>query len=188
LNAGPGAVGSLYVHERHHGRGPGLAGWWGSDKQRQFDMAPTFTPASTAGAWQISTPSVLGAAALYGSLRLIREAGMAHLRDKSLALTGLLIELADRYLAPLGFEVGTPRDPERRGGHVALEHPAAIRIARALKARGIVPDFRPPNVIRLAPVPLYTRYRDVGEVVTALRSIVESGEHLSFVDERAVVA
>jgi kynureninase len=188
LNAGPGAVGSLYVHERHHGLGPGLAGWWGSDKQRQFDMAPTLMPATTAGAWQIGTPSVLGAAAQYGSLRVLGEAGLARVRAKSLALTSLLIDLADRYLAPLGFEVGTPREAERRGGHVALEHPAAVRITRALKARGIVPDFRPPNIIRLAPVALYTRYRDVGDVVMALRSIVESGEHLQFTDERGEVA
>jgi kynureninase len=188
LNAGPGAIGSLYVHERHHARGPGLAGWWGSDKQRQFDMAPEFTPANTAGAWQIGTPSVLGAAALYGSLQVLREAGIDRLRAKSLALTSLLIELADEHLAPLGFEVGTPREAERRGGHVAIEHPAAVRITRALKARGIVPDFRPPNVIRLAPVPLYTRYRDVGQVVQALQSIVHSGEHLQFTDERAEVA
>lgn len=188
LNAGPGAVGSLYVHERHHALGPGLAGWWGSDKQRQFDMDPELTPAPTAGAWQIGTPSVLGAAALYGSLSVMREAGLDRLRAKSLALTNLLIDLADRYLGPLGFEVGTPRDPDHRGGHVALEHPAAVRITRALKARGIIPDFRPPNVIRLAPVPLYTRYRDVGEVVLALKSIVESGEHLQFPDERAAVA
>jgi len=188
LNAGPGAVGGLYVHERHHALGPGLAGWWGSDKQRQFDMAPEFIPAATAGAWQIGTPSVLGAAALYGSLSLVREAGLERMRDKSLRLTRLLIDLTDRYLAPLGFEVGTPREPDRRGGHVALEHPAAVRITRALKARGIVPDFRPPNVIRLAPVPLYTRYRDVAEVVLALQSIVESGEHLRFAEERAVVS
>ncbi|HET6316650.1 MAG TPA: kynureninase [Chloroflexota bacterium] len=188
LNAGPGSVGSLYVHERYHGLGPGLAGWWGSDKQRQFDMAPTLIPATTAGAWQIGTPSVLGAAALYGSLRVLGEAGLAQVRAKSLALTSLLIDLADRYLAPLGFEVGTPREAQRRGGHVALEHPSAVRITRALKARGIVPDFRPPNIIRLAPVPLYTRYRDVGDVIVALRSIVESGEHLQFADERAEVA
>jgi kynureninase len=188
LNGGPGAVGGLYVHERHHPLGPGLAGWWGSDKERQFDMAADMTPAATAGAWQIGTPSVLGAAALYGSLRLLREAGLARARSKSLALTGLLIELADRYLSRLGFEVGTPREPYRRGGHIALEHPAAVRITRALKARGIVPDFRPPNVIRLAPIPLYTRYRDIGMLVLALESIVESGEHLRFGDERAIVA
>lgn len=188
LNGGPGAVGSLYVHERHHALGPGMSGWWGSDKQRQFDMAVDFTPAGSAGAWQIGTPPVLGAAALYGSLAVLRNAGIQRVREKSLALTSLLIELADRHLTPLGFAVGTPRERDRRGGHVALEHAAAVRITRALKARGIIPDFRPPNVIRLAPVPLYTRYRDVGEVVMALQSIVESGEHLQFAQERAVVA
>jgi len=188
LNAGPGAVGSLYVHERHHHLGPGLAGWWGSDKDRQFDMATEFTPSASAGAWQIGTPSILGAAALYGSLSVLREAGIDRLREKSLALTGLLIDLADEVLAPLGFEVGTPREAARRGGHVALEHPAAVRIARALKAHRIIPDFRPPDVIRLAPVPLYTRFRDVGQVVLTLKAIVESGEYLQFADERAVVA
>jgi len=188
LNAGPGAVGGLYVHQRHHQRGPGLAGWWGSDKLRQFDMSQDFTPASTAGAWQIGTPSVLGASALYGSLNLLHEAGISQLREKSLKLTGLLMDLADRHLAQRGFAIGTPREPHRRGGHVALEHPEAVRITRALKARGIVPDFRPPNVIRLAPVPLYTRFSDVGEVVSALEGIVASGEHLQFADERAVVA
>jgi kynureninase len=175
LNGGPGAVGGLYVHERHHALGPGMAGWWGSNKQRQFDMATEFTPAATAGAWQIGTPSVLGAAALYGSLAVIREAGIERLRAKSLALTALLIALADRHLATRGFAVGTPREAHRRGGHVALEHPAAADIVQALKARGIVTDFRPPNVIRLSPAPLYTRYRDVGRVVAALASIVDTG-------------
>jgi kynureninase len=188
LNAGPGAVGSLYVHERHHPLGPGMAGWWGSDKERQFDMALEFTPAQSAGAWQIGTPSVLGAAALYGSLELLREAGIQRVREKSLALTELLMELAESELGSLGFEVGTPREADRRGGHVALEHPSAVRIAAALKARGIIPDFRPPNVIRLAPIALYTRYVDVGEVVRTLKSIVEAEEHLHFADERASVA
>ena len=188
LNAGPGSVGALFVHQRHFGRQPGLAGWWGSDKQRQFDMSIEFTPASAAGAWQISTPSVLGAAALYGSLKLIHEAGLDRLREKSLALTELLIHLADRWLAPLGFEVGTPREPARRGGHVALEHPEAVRIAKALKARQIIPDFRPPNVIRLAPIPLYTSYREVSDAVMALRTIVETGEHRRFDPERGAVA
>jgi kynureninase len=187
LNAGPGSVGTLFVHERHFGQPSGLAGWWGSDKQRQFDMSATFTPAVNAGAWQISTPSVLGAAALYGSLKLIHEAGIDRLRQKSLALTELLIELVDQHLTHLGFQIGTPRQSTRRGGHVAVEHQAAVQITRALRARRIVPDFRQPNVIRLAPVPVYTRFREVGELVVALRSIVESGEHLQFSADRSGV-
>jgi len=180
LNAGPGAVGALYVHRDRFGAAPGLAGWWGCDKARQFEMSHAFTPAASAGAWQISTPSVLGAAALYGSLRVIGEAGLEALRQKSLDLTGYLMFLADDLLAPLDFAVGTPREPARRGGHVALEHAEAIRISRALRALGVVPDFRPPNVIRLAPVALYTTYAEVWQTVVALREIVATGAHLQF--------
>jgi len=179
LNAGPGAVGALFVHARHVGtHQPGLRGWWGSDKSRQFDMELEFTPATSAGAWQISTPSVLGAAALYGSLALLESAGLERLRRKSLDLTGYLMFLADELLAEHGFRVGTPREPDRRGGHVALEHPAALRLSRALRARGVVPDFRAPNVVRLAPVALYTTFTDVWRTVQTLLDIVRSGAHL----------
>ena len=181
LNAGPGAVGALFVHERHHANhAPGLRGWWGSDKARQFDMQLEFTPATSAGAWQISTPSVLGAAALYGSLGLIKAAGLDALRRKSLDLTGYLIYLADELLAAHGFSVGTPREPARRGGHVALEHPEALRISRALRSSGVISDYRAPNVVRLAPVALYTTFTDVWRTVEILRQIVESGAHLGF--------
>jgi kynureninase len=172
LNAGPGAVGGLYVHQRHFGMQPGLAGWWGCDKARQFDMAHTFCPSEAAGAWQISTPSVLGAASLYGSLAIFAEAGIDRVREKSLDLTAYLISLADELLAPLGICVGTPREPARRGGHVALEHPDARQLTQALLERGLVPDFREPNVIRLAPTALYTRYLDVWHTVATLREVV----------------
>ncbi len=141
LNGGPGAVGSLFVHERHFGTMPALAGWWGHHKDRQFDMTLDFEPAPGAGAWQIGTPPVLGAAALYGSLAMFREAGLERVRAKSLDQTGYLMYLIDELLSPLGFAVGTPREAWRRGGHVALEHPDAVRIARALKQRGAIPDF-----------------------------------------------
>jgi kynureninase len=178
LNAGPGAVGALFVHRNHFGSvAPTLLGWWGVDKPRQFEMADEFFPAAHAGAWQISTPSVLGAAALYGSLQVIGEAGMERIRDKSLDLTEYLMFLADEALASLGFTVGTPREAERRGGHVALEHPEALPISVALRARGVVPDFRPPNVIRVAPVALYTTYQEVWRTVQILREIVQSGAH-----------
>jgi kynureninase len=173
LNAGPGAPGTLYVHQRHFGTLPGLTGWWGCDKARQFEMAHTFCPASAAGAWQISTPSVLGAATLYGSLQVFAEAGIERVREKSLDQTAYLMYLADEVLAPLGVSVGTPREAARRGGHVALEHPDARELTRALLARGVVPDFREPNVIRLAPVALYTSYRDVWQTVHTLRKVLE---------------
>jgi kynureninase len=190
LNAGPGSVASLFVHQKHHGMSPALAGWWGSDKNRQFDMAVDFTPAEHAGAWQISTPSILGSAALYGSLKIVEEAGLDQIRAKSLGLTSWLLSLVDTWLSdePYGFSIGTPREPERRGGHIALEHPAGIQICKALKTRGIIPDFRPPNVIRVAPSPLYTTYDDVWQLVQAIREIVDAGEHLQFAAARAAVS
>jgi len=190
LNGGPGAVAALYVHERHHGTVPALAGWWGSDKSRQFDMATEFTPAAHAGAWQIGTPSIFGAAALYGALGITQVAGIERMRGKSLAQTGWLMELADIYLSepPYSFTVGTPREAERRGGHVALEHAEAVQICKALKARGFIPDFRPPNVIRLAPIALYTSFDEVWQTVNALREIIETGEHRRFAAARETVA
>jgi kynureninase len=190
LNGGPGAVGSLFVHQRHFGTLPGLTGWWGYHKERQFDMRLDFEPAPGAGAWQISTPSVLGAAALYGSLAITREAGIDNLRAKSLDQTAYLMLLVDELLSepPYGFSVGTPREPARRGGHVAVEHPDAIRICKALKARGVIPDFRFPNVIRLAPIPLYTSYAELWRTVEILREIIDRGEHQRFSAERGAVA
>jgi kynureninase len=190
LNGGPGAVGSLFIHERHFGRLPALTGWWGNQKARQFDLARDFEPAEAAGAWQISTPSVLGAAALYGSLEIFREAGLERIREKSLALTGYLIALVDAFLlaSPYDFSIGTPRIGAARGGHVAVEHADAVRIAKALKARGIIPDFRPPNVVRLAPIPLYTSFVEVWETVQVLREIVDRGEHRQFSPTRDAVS
>lgn len=188
LNGGPGAVGALFVHERHFGRSPGLAGWFGSNKERQFDMALEFTPAPGAGAWQISTPTVLGAAALYGSLQIYREAGIAAVRAKSLAQTQYLMDLIDQELSPYGFHIGNPREPERRGGHVALEHPEAVRICKALKAHGVIPDYRNPDVVRLAPIPLYTSFAELARTVVVLKEIMESRAYEQFSGERGTVA
>lgn len=188
LNAGPGAPGSLYVNRRHFGRRPGLAGWFGSDKQRQFDMALDFTPAAAAGAWQIGTPTILGSAALLGSLRPFAEVGMERLRAKSVLQTEYLIYLADTYLGDLGFHVGTPRAAAERGGHVALEHADAALITRALRARGVVPDFRQPNIVRLAPVPLYNSFAEIWRAVSIIREIVERGEHRQYAGVRDVVS
>jgi kynureninase len=188
LNGGPGAVGALFVHRRHHGTVPALVGWWGYDKSKQFDMSAEFVPAPSAGAWQVGTPSVLGAAALYGSLAVANEAGIERVRAKSLALTGLLLDLVDSRLSPFGFASPTPRDPARRGGHVAVTHPQAASIVRALKARGVVPDFRPPNIVRLAPVAFYTRFVEVWDAVEVLADIGLTDAHRDFANERGVVA
>lgn len=188
LNGGPGAVAGLYLNRRHFGRSPGLAGWFGSRKERQFDMGPTLDPAPGAGAMQIGTPDILGMAGLAGSLPMFAEAGMERLRQKSLALTGYLIELADNVLASRGFGVATPRQEHRRGGHVSLAHPEAVRVCRALKHAGVIPDFRPPNLIRLAPVALYNSFRDCYQAVQRLRTIVDERQYEAHAAERELVA
>jgi kynureninase len=191
LNGGPGATAGLYVNRRHFGAAPALAGWWGSHKERQFDLAPAFDPAPDAGAWQIGTVPVLGTAPLQGALRIVAEAGIAAVRAKSLRLTGYLIALLDALgltAPPYEYTIGTPREEARRGGHVAVEHPEAVRIAKALKTRGVIPDFRPPNIVRLAPVALYTSFGEVWQVARHLREIVERREHEAYRDARELVA
>jgi len=191
LNAGPGAVGALYVNSRHHHRTPGLAGWWGYLKERQFDMLHHWESAPGAGAWQISTVPLLSSAPLLGSLKLFEEAGINAIRDKSLALTSYciaLIEALELTESPYDFRIGTPLNSDRRGGHVAVEHDEAARITRALKLRGVIPDFRPPDVIRLAPVALYTNFEEVWRTVRHLKEIIDSGEHLRMTQGRSLVA
>jgi kynureninase len=188
LNGGPGAVAGLYVNREHFGRLPGLAGWFGSDKDRQFDMEHNFFPARSAGAYQIGTPHVLSLAPLLGSLEMFAEASIERVRRKSLGLTRYLIDLIEHELAGTGFSVGTPRTDERRGGHVALEHEEAARICEALKDNGVVPDFRAPNIIRLAPVALYTSYTDVYKMVRILAKIMAERQYAKYENRRGVVA
>ncbi len=182
LNGGPGAPAFIYLNRRHFDREPALAGWFGCVKERQFEMSADFDHARSAGGWQLSSPGILACAALLGSLGVTLEAGIEAIRAESLRKTSYLISLADEFLAaePCRFRVGTPRPAERRGGHVALEHPEeAWRICQALKRRGVVPDFRPPNVIRLAPVALYNTYHEIWTVVKHLREIVQRREYES---------
>jgi len=184
LCGGPGAIGALFVHRRHLPVAPGMAGWFGSEKRRQFDMAAELAPASDAGVLQVGTPPVLSAVPLLGSLPIFREVGAKALRSRSLRQTGFLIDLAQELLSDLGFRVATPREPERRGGHVALEHPEAARLCRALKDQGVVPDFRPPGLVRLGPHPLYTTFAEIAQAVEVLRDIARSGAHLAYPRER----
>ena len=190
LNGGPGATAFLYVNRAHFERGPALAGWFGSVKERQFDMSLDFEPARSAGGWQISSPSILSAAPLVGSLAILQEAGIDAVRSKSLQMTSFLIEMTDELLAPepYGFSVGTPREDARRGGHVALCHPEGLRIAEALRARGVVPDFRPPDIIRIAPVALYNTHAELWTLVRHLREIVDAGDYERFPAERKPIS
>jgi kynureninase len=116
---------------------------------------------------------------------------MDRVRKKSLKQTEYLMNLleATGLLAPsYGYAIGTPDEPQRRGGHVGVEHKDGARIAKALKNRGIVPDFREPNVVRLAPIALYTRYIDIWDVVQALKGIIDTGEYMELDEGRNIVA
>ncbi|KPN31518.1 cysteine desulfurase [Halolamina pelagica] len=187
LNAGPGSIAGLYVNERYHGLAPALPGWWGNEKESQFDLELAYRPAESAGAWQIGTVPMLSAAPLEGSLDLLDEAGIERVREKSLALTDLLATLVED-LADAGYEyaVGTPRDGARRGGHVAVEHPDADRVSQALRERGVVVDYRPPNVVRICPAPLYVGFENVFAVAEQLRDVIESGDHEAFAASEGV--
>ncbi len=161
LNGGPGAVGGLFVHQTHLGRAPGPSRLViisrGQTIRRWYN---DFTPAAEAGAFQIGTPNILSMAPLLGAFQLLKDAGLKRIRAKSLALTAFMIELIDSELPGLGFSVGTPRADHERGGHVALRHAEAPRICKALKKRGVIPDFRPPDIIRLSPSPYYTSFAE----------------------------
>jgi kynureninase len=186
-NGGPGAVAGLFVHEKHFGRRPGMPGWFSSDKDRQFDMSNEFTPAREAGAYQIGTPHVLSQAPLLGALELVQRAGIARIRAKSLALTDFLMTLIDEELAGLGFTIATPRAHAERGGHVALRHAEAARICKALKEWRVIPDFRPPDIVRLCPAPLYATFAEVAEVVQMLKAIMMGTEREKYSNVRGTI-
>lgn len=188
LNAGPGAIGGLYLNRRYFDRPPGLAGWWGVRPERRFAMAPEHERSTGAAGLHLGTPSILALAPLLGALELIGEAGgVEPLRKKSLALTDFLIARADAALVPLGFTVVTPRGAAVRGGHVALAHPEAWRICQAAKQAGLVIDYRAPDLLRLAPSPLHTRFADCAAAVDTLAEIVRTRSFVRFPGERSLV-
>jgi kynureninase len=177
LNAGPGAPGYLYVAEalQERLRSP-IQGWFGQDEQ--FAMERPYAPAPGIARFLAGTPPILGLAAVEEGARLTAEAGVDAIRAKSVALTELIVALHDAWLAPLGFELGTPREPERRGSHLALRHADAWTICRALIERArVIPDFRGPDTIRLGVAPLYTSFTEVWDALDRLRALVAAGEH-----------
>jgi len=185
LNGGPGALGGCFVHERHSGAqsrsqhggslpGARLAGWWGHEADTRFLMEPQFRAAAGAAAWQVSNPAILAAAPLVASLALFLEAGPQRLRAKSVALTDCLDELL-RPLAP-AVQILTPHDHARRGCQLSLRLAGGAargkRMFAELSARGMVCDWRSPDIIRVAPVPLYNRFEDVWQFAQALRAVL----------------
>ncbi len=172
LNSGPGAVAGCFVHERHvrDASVPKLSGWWGTDPAVRFRMDPEIAPPASADAWQVSNPPILALAPVLASLEIFDRTGMAALRAKSERLTGYL---AGR-LAPLGgVEVITPADPAARGAQLSLRVPDAGGLVRRLAAaHGVVADAREPDVVRLAPVPLYCTFHDCHRAAEALSDLV----------------
>ncbi len=181
LNSGPGGLSAVYVHERHALREdlPRFAGWWGHDKDSRFRMPEDFRPIPGAEGWQLSNPPILPMAALRASLELFDEVGMPALRERSRRLTGFLEESLS--LVDGGFRQLTPRDASQRGAQLSLHFPqGAIGVMQGLRQRGVICDLRRPDVIRVAPAPLYNNHEDCASFVLALdESLRESRESSS---------
>ncbi len=167
LNAGPGAIGGAFVHQKHlRADLPGLSGWWGHDPSTRFQMGPQFVPAAGAAAWQVSNPPILSTAPLLASLALFDQAGMARLRGKADAMGALLFEAVDALDTRISCL--TPRDARRRGCQLSLRvregREAGRRLFEFLGAHGVVADWREPDIVRVAPVPLYNTFAEVARL------------------------
>ena len=169
LNGGPGALAQLFIHDRLAGdaRTPRLAGWWGNDPATRFRMAETFDPGPGADGFRVSTPPILSLAPIAVSLAMFDEIGMEALRERSIALTGELERLVDAYVPDA--TIVTPRDPAERGSQLTIRVADAHARLRALEAFDVVVDVREPDLIRLAPVPMYCSFEDAVRAVDALR-------------------
>jgi kynureninase len=174
LNAGPGAIAGCFVHERHGSNEhlPRFAGWWGHDEATRFRMGPEFHAMSGAEGWQLSNPSIFATAPLRASLELFDAAGMRSLRERSVVLTGYLEEEL-RKCADGRFAIITPSEPSRRGAQLSIRVGAGRKeLVDRLAASGVVCDWREPDLIRAAPVPLYNSYEDVEHFVETFSKLV----------------
>jgi kynureninase len=174
MNGGPGAIAGCFVHERHaHTPRPRFAGWYGHEMATRFRMAPEFVPSPGADGWQLSNPPILAMAPLAASLEIFGRTGIARLREKSVAMTGWLADTIRRELDAL-LDIATPLDPAQRGCQLSLKVRGSRDDGRALfehLARdGITTDWREPNTIRVAPVPLYNRYMDLLRFVRSVQA------------------
>ena len=175
VNSGPGAVGGCFVHSMHHEKSSihRFAGWWGHDKDSRFKMGDQFIPSKSVEAWQLSNPPILSVAAIRASLQIFREVGgMDPLRKKSLALTGYLEFLLKNQLDD-NLQIVSPSNPEHRGCQLSIQLQAnperSKRVFHFLREKGVTTDWREPNVMRVAPVPLYNRFLDVYNFVALLK-------------------
>ncbi|KAI8917660.1 pyridoxal phosphate-dependent transferase [Powellomyces hirtus] len=174
LNAGPGGIGGAFVHERHARADlPRMSGWWGTDPATRFLMDNVFRPIPGADSYRVSNPNVLAIMSLLGSLNVFSQTSMTDLRAKSLQLTGyletLLLAIPNR-----GFKILTPSDPSQRGCQLSLlfEEGLMMKVFEALEREGVIVDERKPDVIRVAPTPLYNTFSDVWQFVNILKTAV----------------
>ncbi len=174
LNSGPGSIAGIFVHDRHSSRRPTQAGWWGHNRDSRFEMSHDFDPLPGALGLQLSNPGVLSMVSLLASLEIFTEATMPALRAKSVLLTGYLEALLDAELEGK-VEIITPRDVDERGCQLSLRFdPAQLtRVMDALAQRGIIADSRKPDVIRIAPTPLYNTFKDVHKFVMVLKDVLQ---------------
>lgn len=175
LNSGPGSLGGCFVHERHANNKDlkRFAGWWGHNKKTRFNMRKDFDPIPGAEGWQLSNPPILSMAAIRASLDIFAEAGFENLRKKSVELTGYLEFLMDEMKNDF-VRVITPRNPDERGCQLSIQVKNADRsLHDKLTATGVISDWREPDVIRIAPTPLYNSFEDVFGFAQKLQSILE---------------
>jgi kynureninase len=178
LNGGPGSIAGVFVHERHLANRslPKLAGWWSTDPDTRFLMRPTVDPVDTADSWQLSNPPIFAMAPVLASLEMFAEVGMDNLRERSIRLTGYLESVLDELIGDREIRIITPRDPARRGTQLSVQlHEASVRevCKRMRLEHGVIADAREPDVIRLAPAPLFVSYHDCWRAAHALVEVVD---------------
>ena len=176
-NSGPGSPAWLYVSKRIQKElQVPIQGWFAQDAQ--FEMGPVFERSQTIRGFQIASPSLMGIRCVQSAFSMIKEAGIDAIARKAAVGTQMMIELYDEWLAPLGIELNTSRDPKERGGHISLIHPDAAQICVALRTiSNVIPDYRTPNSIRLAISPLPTSYVEVWDGFARMRDLVASGRY-----------
>jgi kynureninase len=179
LNSGPGSLAGAFVHERHLADRtlPKLAGWWSTNPASRFAMGPIVDPVDTADSWQLSNPPILSMAAVLASLEMFDEVGLDALRERSIRLTGYLESVLRLVGQGRDLEVITPADPQRRGAQlsVRIRGMGADKVSALLRAEhGVFADARNPDVIRLAPVPMYCTFHDCWRAATALAAVLDS--------------
>ncbi|RBY78454.1 kynureninase [Blastococcus sp. TF02-09] len=186
LNGGPGAPAFLYVRRdlQDELRSP-IQGWFG--QRDQFAMGPVYAPADGIERFGVGTPPVIGMAAVEVGAGIVAEAGIGALAAKGRAMSDLVVALGDEWLVPAGMTLASPRQAVRRGSHVTFAHPQAWQLTQALVDRGVVPDFRTPDRVRLGPAPLYTRFVDVWDAMDRFRALLADHSYEAYPAERARV-